>query len=147
MLANSTAAGAHSFHVGLGGIGEVRKSLNIKSASDGVYSPSNLILTSFDSSSLQIGATGPGTINGPGGVSIGGGGIRYGGLDRDIGLSSKPQHVLYCLSGHKMYSGFLPAFDVSSRDRINFTSNAANQVCFVSSSFKNCFSFILVTHL
>jgi hypothetical protein len=125
----NTSTTCQGFHVGLGGIGEVRRSLNIKSASEGVYSPSNLILTSFDSSSLLFGQNVPGAINGPGGVSVSGGGIRYGGLERDIGLSSKPQHVLHCLSGHKMYSGFLPTFDVSSRDRINLTSVYGREVC------------------
>lgn len=117
------------FHTGLGGIGEVKRSLSIKSGAEGIYSPSNLIVTSFDSASLQFGTNVPGAISGPGGVSMGGGGIRYGGLDKDIGLSSKPQHVLYCLSGHKMYSGFLPSFDVSSRDRIHLTSNYSREVC------------------
>ena len=116
------------FHVGLGGIGEVKRSLSIKSATEGVYSSSNLILTSFDSSSVQLGTNAPGAINGPGGVTMGGGGIRYGGLEKDIGLSSKPQHVLYCLSGHKLYSGFLPTFDVTSRDRINVTSSFGKEV-------------------
>lgn len=119
------------FHVGLGGIGEVKRSLSIKSASEGLYSSSNLILTTFDSSSLQFGSNAPGAINGPGGVSMGGGGIRYGGLEKDIGLSSKPQHVMYCLSGHKMYSGFLPTFDVTSRDRINVTSTYGKEVFFI----------------
>lgn len=120
--------GANGFHTGLGGIGDVKRALSIKSGAEGIYSPSNLIVTSFDSASLQFGANVPGAISGPGGVSMGGGGIRYGGLDKDIGLSSKPQHVLYCLSGHKMYSGFLPSFDVSSRDRIHLTSNYSREV-------------------
>lgn len=127
-IGNGGTAMLGGFHVGLGGIGEVKRSLNIKSASEGVYSSSNLILTSFDSSSLQLGSNAPGAINGPGGVAMGGGGIRYGGLEKDIGLSSKPQHVLYCLSGHKMYSGFLPTFDVTSRDRINITSTYGKEV-------------------
>ena len=35
------------------------------------------------------------------------------------GGNSKPQHVLYCISGHRMYVGRLPAFDLSTRDNVH----------------------------
>lgn len=100
------------------GAGEVHKALTIKNMPDssgGVMSPSTVMVGTFDSSA---------GMGGMGGMLHGrlGGSQDKGG----IGLTSKPQFVLYCISGHKMYAGRLPAYDVSARDNIHLGSNAGS---------------------
>lgn len=102
---------APTFHTGIGGIGDFRRVLNIKNPNnEGVYAASNILLSSFDNIAGTSNAVG-----GPGALSS----MKYSALDKELGLSCKPQHILYCLAGHKMYSTFLPSFDLSSRDRVN----------------------------
>ena len=45
--------------------------------------------------------------------------LSLGSQDKGIGMTSKPQFVLYCISGHKMYAGRLPTYDLSARDNIH----------------------------
>lgn len=112
-LTTTGAKDGSAFPMGLGGIGEVRRVLNIKNASsDGVYTASNILMSSFD----NISTGGNSSSHGPNAAMSS---MKYTALDKELGLTCKPQHILYCLSGHKMFSTFLPSFDLSSRDRVN----------------------------
>lgn len=86
------------------GQGEVKKALTIKNMpTDSIGSASTLMLGSFENSlgnSLSMMSRGSAQ-------------------DKGIGLTSKPQYVLYCISGHKMYAGRLPTYDLSTRDNIH----------------------------
>ncbi len=130
------------YHMGYGGIGEVKKTLTIKNPTDAIYGMNNIILTSFDNiSPSYYNTNGFGSGPGSGGAghhsnhaNQGHGDLpaamnRYAGSyengSRDgpsnalSGLSaSKAQKVLYCLSGHRMHSGFLPS--------VSDTNNASN---------------------
>lgn len=106
----SNSKDAPAFHTGPGGIGDFRRVLNIKNmSSDGVYAASNVILSSFDNISANHSAAASSSAMSS---------MKYTALDKELGLSCKPQHILYCLAGHKMFSAFLPSFDLSGRDRV-----------------------------
>ena len=46
------------------------------------------------------------------------------GQDKGMSGSSKPQHVLYCVAGHKLYAGSLPSYDKHNREMIHMGNNA-----------------------
>ncbi len=96
------------------GVGEVRKALTVRNMPDSVMSPSTLMVGSFDNS---LGG-GMGMLN-----------SRIGSVqDKGIGLTSKPQFVLYCISGHKMYAGRLPTYDISARDNLHVGHGSGKEV-------------------
>ena len=108
------------FHTGLGGVGEFKRVLNIKNTtSDNVCSASNIILSSFDNLTASVPKDS--------GVSS----MKYSALDKELGLACKPQHILYCIAGHKMFSAFLPAYDTSNRDRMNVIGYERKEVSFL----------------
>jgi hypothetical protein len=159
------------YHMGYGGIGEVKKVLNMKNLhTDSVYSMNNVVVSNFENNFYSTGFTGlTSTMNREGGGSGGGGGggsghhhgggsgmggsgggsslgnggtgitspaylqqlSKYSGTYESMsgGTSSnnfpssnssslsntaKMQKVLYCLSGHRMHSAFLPEYSTGS---------------------------------
>mmetsp|Transcript_21852 Transcript_21852/g.36906 ORF Transcript_21852/g.36906 Transcript_21852/m.36906 type:complete len:262 (+) Transcript_21852:3-788(+) len=105
--------------MGYGGQGEVRKVLNIKNMPDGQLSASTVMLPA-----LEYRGTGGG---GYGGGSGGGFSHLYRSDTRSGGagasslglLAPKPQHVLYCIAGHKLHAGSLPSYDKNNRETIH----------------------------
>ncbi|RYH21172.1 hypothetical protein EON65_21325 [archaeon] len=105
------------FHTGLGGVGDFKRVLNIKNTtSDNVCNASNIILSSFDNLTASV----------PKDSAVSS--MKYSALDKELGLASRPQHILYCIAGHKMFSAFLPAYDTSNRDRMNVTGYERKEV-------------------
>ena len=90
--------------MGLGDEGEVKKVLNIKNMPDTFFSPSTLMLPALE----NRGSTGSNGLN----------------QDKGLGVPSKPQYVLYCISGHKLYAGTLPSYDKLNRDTIHMGNSS-----------------------
>lgn len=104
------------YHTGLGGIGDFRRVMTFKSSNNEcVYTTSNVMLASFDTvGHFPSNSTG----------------IRYGGMIEKENSwiyanssGTRAQHALYCLSGHRLYTGLLPSYEISNnRDRLNITN-------------------------
>lgn len=92
--------------MGLGDQGEVKKVLNIKNMPDSLFTASTLMLPA-----LEI--RGSATVNG---MNLS--------QEKGLGMPSKPQHVLYCIAGHKLYAGTLPSYDKHNRETIHMGNNA-----------------------
>jgi hypothetical protein len=105
------------YHMGYGGIGDVRKVLNIKNPTDAVYTPNNILLTAYENnifypqpassssvSNLNNSTSIPSYLQQIGRFS----GIYESSRDPPT-ISTKHQKVIYCLSGHRIHSGFLPS--------------------------------------
>jgi hypothetical protein len=95
-----------SMLMGLGDAGEVKKVLNIKNMPDSAFSASTLMLPALE-------------VRGSSGMN----GMNMG-QDKGLGGSSKPQYVLYCVAGHKLYAGTLPSYDKHNRELIHMGNNA-----------------------
>lgn len=95
---------ASSLWMGLGDSGDVKKVLNIKNMPDSAFTASTLMLPALEvrSSSMNSNMS----------------------QDKGMGSSSKPQHVLYCVAGHKLYAGTLPSYDKHNREMIHMGNNA-----------------------
>jgi hypothetical protein len=105
-----------SMLMGLGDAGEVKKVLNIRNMPDSAFSASTLMLPALE-------------VRGSSGMN----GMNMG-QDKGLGGSSKPQYVLYCVAGHKLYAGTLPSYDKHNRELIHMGNNA---IVDVSSAFYN----------
>lgn len=110
-------AGREGMLMGLGDQGEVKKVLNIKNMPDSLFTASTLMLPA-----LEI--RGSATVNG---MNLS--------QEKGLGMPSKPQHVLYCIAGHKLYAGTLPSYDKHNRETIHMGNNAIVDV-----SYSSCLS-------
>jgi hypothetical protein len=97
---------ASTMLMGLGDGGEVKKVLNIKNMPDSAFGPSTLMLPALE-------------VRGSAGMN----GMNMG-QDKGMGSSSKPQYVLYCVAGHKLYAGTLPSYDKHNRDVIHMGNSS-----------------------
>ena len=91
--------------MGLGDQGEVKKVLNIKNMPDCPFTSSTLMLPALE-------VRGSASMNG------------MNGQEKGLGMPSKPQFVLYCIAGHKLYAGTLPSYDKHNREMIHMGNNA-----------------------
>lgn len=98
----STMAGnKESMIMGLGDGGEVKRVLNIKNIPDSAFTANTLMLPALE-------------VRGSSGMN----GMNMS-QDKSMGSSSKPQYVLYCVAGHKLYAGTLPSYDKHNREAIH----------------------------
>ena len=97
--------GYPSMVMGLGDQGEVKKVLNIKNMPDCPFTSSTLMLPALE-------VRGSSSMNG------------MNGQEKGLGMPSKPQYVLYCIAGHKLYAGTLPSYDKHNREMIHMGNNA-----------------------
>ena len=99
--APGSAASSSPFWMGLGGRGAVHKVLNIENMPNHLSTASTVMISALESRAS---------------ISFNSMNLSQ---EKGIGVPSKPQHILYCISGHKLYAGRLPSFDRSHRDHIH----------------------------
>lgn len=114
--ANAQRDGYPSMVMGLGDQGEVKKVLNIKNMPDCPFTSSTLMLPALE-------VRGSSSMNG------------MNGQEKGLGMPSKPQFVLYCIAGHKLYAGTLPSYDKHNREMIHMGNNAIVDVSVLWLSF------------
>lgn len=114
----------NSLHMGLGDTGDVKKVLNIKNMPDSSFTASTLMLPALE-------VRGSSSMN-----------SMNMGQDKGLGSSSKPQYVLYCVAGHKLYAGTLPSYDKHNREMMNLGNGVLGDV----SPFSNSSLFCILLH-
>lgn len=97
--------------MGLGDQGEVKKVLNVKNMPDTPFTSSTLMLPALE-------VRGSSSMNG------------MNSQEKGLGMPSKPQYVLYCIAGHKLYAGTLPSYDKHNREMIHMGNNAIVDVSY-----------------
>jgi hypothetical protein len=107
------------YHMGYGGIGDIRKVLNIKNPTDAIYTPNNILLTTYENNIFYpqpTSSSSSSTTNFNNSTSLPSylqqisrfSGSYESSRDPPT-INTKHQKVIYCLSGHRIHSGFLPS--------------------------------------
>lgn len=104
--------------MGLGDGGEVKRVLNIKNMPDLSFTANTLMLPALE-------------VRGSSGMS----GMNMS-QDKSLGSSSKPQYVLYCVAGHKLYAGTLPSYDKHNREVIHMGNSGIVDVSLLPSPLR-----------
>ena len=121
--ANSSGGGRGdgTLLMGLGDQGDVKKVLNIKNMPDTAFTPSTLMLPALE-------LRGASSMSGMNHLSS---------QEKGLGMPSKPQYVLYCISGHKLYAGTLPSYDKHNRETIHLGNSTIVDVSASNAPFSH----------